>query len=103
MWDSRQYPRVYQAFAQILGSERLWVPLDRVNMKTPVRADRPEWRHTGMIHLDVDTSRPAIPSGVQGVLYLTDTAEDQDGFQCVPGFHRAFDAWVKSQPADRDR
>ena len=55
-----------------------------------------------MIHWDVDTSSPTIPFGVQGVLYLTDTAENQGGFQCVPGFHRAFDAWVKTQPADRD-
>ena len=57
LWDNRQYPRVHQAFAQIFGSERLWVSLDRVNMKPPVRADRPEWGHTGMIHWDVDTSR----------------------------------------------
>ena len=102
MWDNRQYPRVHQAFTQIFGSERLWVSLDRVNMKPPVRTDRPEWGHTGMIHWDVDTSRPTIPFGVQGVLYLTDTAENQGGFQCVPGFHRAFDAWVKTQPANRD-
>lgn len=102
MWDNRQFPRVHQAFAQIFGSEQLWVSLDRVNMKPPVRADRPAWGHTGMIHWDVDTSRREIPFGVQGVLYLTDTAEDQGGFQCVPGFHRGFDDWVKTQPADRD-
>ena len=39
---------------------------------------------------------------MQGVLYLTDTAEDQGGFQCVAGFHRLFDEWVKTQPKDRN-
>ncbi len=102
LWDNRQYPRVYEAFTEILGTEELWVSLDRANMKPPARADRPEWGHTGMVHWDVDTSQAPIPLGVQGVLYLTDTAENQGGFQCVPGFHNIFDGWVKTQPPDRD-
>ena len=55
-----------------------------------------------MIHWDVDTSQDPIPFGVQGVLYLTDTSVDQGGFQCVPGFHRTFEDWVKTQPDDRN-
>jgi ectoine hydroxylase-related dioxygenase (phytanoyl-CoA dioxygenase family) len=35
-------------------------------------------------------------------LYLTDTDLNQGGFQCVPGFHRTFSEWVKTQPADRN-
>ena len=70
-------------------------------MKPPVRANRPEWGHTGMIHWDVDTSRPTIPFGVQGVLYLT-TRRRTRAASSVFGFHRGFDAWVKTQPADRD-
>lgn len=102
LWDNRQHPRVHQAFAQIWDNEKLWVSLDRANMKPPARDDRPEWCNTGMIHWDTDTSKQPVPFGVQGVLYLTDTAEDQGGFQCVPGFHRSFDEWVKTQPADRN-
>ena len=102
LWDNRQYPKVYRAFSEILGSEKLWVSLDRANMKPPARPDKPEWNHQGMIHWDLDTSQEPIPFGVQGVLYLTDTAENQGGFQCVPGFHRTFHEWVKSQPADRN-
>ena len=102
LWDNRQYPRVYQAFADIWQTPRLWVTLDRANMKPPVRADHPEWQHGGFIHWDVDTSQDPIPCGVQGVLYLTDTAADQGGFQCVPGFPRRFAEWVRTQPADRD-
>ena len=102
LWDNRQYPKVHQAFAEIWGDEKLWVSLDRANMKPPAREDRPEWCNKGMIHWDVDTTQQPVSFGVQGVLYLTDTAEDQGGFQCVPGFHRIFDEWVKTQPADRD-
>ena len=102
LWDNRQYPRVYQAFADIWQSPRLWVTLDRANMKPPVRADRPDWQHGGFIHWDLDTSQDPVPFGVQGVLYLTDTAADQGGFQCVPGFPRHFAEWVRTQPAERD-
>ena len=102
LWDNRQYPRVYQVFAELLGEEKLWVSLDRANMKPPVRADKPEWGHTGMIHWDIDTTQDPIPFSVQGVLYLTDTHENQGGFQCIPGFHKAFAEWVKTQPPDRN-
>ena len=102
LWDNRQYPKVHQAFAEIWGDEKLWVSLDRANMKPPTREDRPEWCNKGMIHWDADTTQQPVSFGVQGVLYLTDTAEDQGGFQCVPGFHRTFDEWVKTQPADRN-
>lgn len=102
LWDNRQYPRVYEAFTEILETRKLWVSLDRANMKPPARPDRTEWGHTGMVHWDVDTSQRPIPFGVQGVLYLTDTAEDQGGFQCVPGFHNIFDEWVKTQPPNRN-
>ncbi|MEE2659563.1 MAG: phytanoyl-CoA dioxygenase family protein [Candidatus Latescibacterota bacterium] len=102
LWDNRQYPRVHAAFSEIWNREDLWVSLDRANMKPPAREDRPEWCSRGMIHWDLDTSQEGVPFGVQGVLYLTDTAEDQGGFQCVPGFHGAFAEWVKTQPADRN-
>ena len=102
LWDNRQYPKVHQAFAEIWGDEKLWVSVDRANMKPPARADRPEWCNEGMIHWDADTSKQPVPFGVQGVLYLTGTAEDQGGFQCVPGFQRIFDEWVKGQPEDRN-
>src|SRR5947209_9803089 len=32
LWDNRQYPRVYEAFKEILGTERLWVSMDRACM-----------------------------------------------------------------------
>ena len=102
LWDNRQCPRVYQAFSEIWDDEKLWVSLDRANMKPPARPDQPDWGHKGMIHWDLDTSRRPIEFGVQGVLFLTDTEENQGGFQCVPGFNNTFEEWVKTQPEDRN-
>ena len=102
LWDNRQHPRIYQAFSEIWDEKKLWVSLDRANMKPPARADQPAWGQSGFIHWDMDTSRQPIEFGVQGVLYLTDTAENQGGFQCVPGFNNTFDEWVKTQPEDRN-
>ncbi|HAA77172.1 TPA: phytanoyl-CoA dioxygenase [Candidatus Latescibacteria bacterium] len=102
LWDTRQYPRIHQAFAEIWGTEQLWVSMDRANMKPPRHADHPEYDHEGFIHWDLDSTQNPIPFGVQGVLYLSDTDIDQGGFQCVPGFHRHFPEWIKTQPLDRD-
>lgn len=98
LWNNRQHPRVYGAFADIWQREDLWVSMDRANMNPPAR---PDWDFQGMYHWDVDTSLDPIPFQVQGVLYLADTGADGGGFQCVPGFHREFYEWVKTQPADR--
>jgi ectoine hydroxylase-related dioxygenase (phytanoyl-CoA dioxygenase family) len=105
MWDNRQHPAVYQAFAELLGETKLWVSLDRVNMKPPVRNDHPEL-NSSFIHWDTDTinlpSPIPKPHGVQGVLYLADTADNQGGFQCVPGIYRELESYLKAQPVDRN-
>lgn len=105
MWDNRQNPLVYEAFAELLGETKLWVSIDRVNMKPPARIDRRDLDY-GFIHWDTDTSKLPEPLprpyGLQGVLYLADTAENQGGFQCVPSIYRNLDSYLKSQPADRN-
>ncbi|HMN29169.1 MAG TPA: phytanoyl-CoA dioxygenase family protein, partial [Caldilineaceae bacterium] len=85
LWDNRQHPRVHEVFADIWGTDELWVSLDRANMNPPAR---PDWDYQGMYHWDLDTAQNPIPFMVQGVLYLEDTAADQGGFQCTPGFHK---------------
>jgi hypothetical protein len=99
LWDDRQHPRVHGAFADIWGTEKLWVTIDRANLNVPVR---PGWDFAGFIHWDIDTSLDPIPVDVQGVLALEDTPAEQGGFQCVPGFHRILESWIRTQPADRD-
>jgi len=103
LWDNRQYPRVHQAFAELLGAEALWVSMDRATMKPPTSPQFPAHDDPGFIHWDLDTSRP-LPTrlGVQGVLALTDTSADMGGFQCVPGFHRELADWIAAQPAERN-
>ena len=98
LWDNRQYPRVHAAFADIWGTEKLWVTIDRVNLNPPAR---PGWDFQGFIHWDIDTSLRPLESKVQGVLSLTDTSAGQGGFQCVPGFPQRFEQWVRTQPAAR--
>src|SRR5207244_11993929 len=90
------------AFADLWGTEKLWVSMDRANLKPPVRPDKPQWDNKGFVHWDVDTGLKPIPFWAQGVLYLEDTAEDQGGFHCVPGFHKTFYWWVKTQAETRN-
>ena len=90
LWDIRQCPRVYDAFADVLGQERLWVSIDRVSFKPPLHPRHPDWDFKGFIHWDgalADLSARTMVH-VQGVLCLTDTGADMGGFQCVPGQHR---------------
>jgi hypothetical protein len=99
MWANRQLPRIHGAFADIWGTEHLWVTIDRVNLNVP---NRPGFEFKGFIHWDIDTSLDPIPFDVQAILSLTDAAPGSGGFQCVPGMHRKLPAWRKTQPADRD-
>ena len=99
LWDNRQHPRVYGAFADIWETDKLWVSIDRVNLNPPARAD---WDFQGFVHWDIDTSLRPLPMRVQGVLSLVDVPADAGGLQVVPGFHRRFEEWVSTQPADRD-
>ena len=100
LWNNRQNPRIYQAFAEILGTERLWVSIDRACFKPPGSAAHPEYDNKGFIHWDADTSKLPMPLAVQGVLYLADTTADQGGFQCVPALFRQFEL-VAAHPAAR--
>lgn len=98
-WANRQYPRVYDAFVDIWGTEKLWVTIDRANLNLPLR---PEDAFKGFIHWDYDPEEK--PQNVQGVLALADqTDENMGGFQCIPELFRPYDTWKLTQPLDRDR
>lgn len=98
MWDNRQAQKVYDAFVDIWGTEKLWVTIDRANLNFPIR---PGFEYKGFIHWDYDPETK--PVNVQGVLALADqTDERMGGFQCVPELFRTYDTWKQTQPQDRD-
>ena len=98
LWDNRQWPKVHQAFADIWGTEKLWVTIDRANLNLPIR---PGFEYKGFIHWDYDPETK--PQNVQGVLALADQDDEHmGGFQCIPELYRTYDTWKLSQPEDRD-
>jgi ectoine hydroxylase-related dioxygenase (phytanoyl-CoA dioxygenase family) len=99
LWNNRQQERIYDAFVDIWGTEKLWVTIDRANLNFP---NRPGFEQKGFIHWDYDPD--TRPQNVQGVLALADqTDENMGGFQCVPWLYRNYDSWKRDQPQDRDR
>jgi len=98
LWDNRQTQRVYDAFVDVWGTEKLWVTIDRANLNFPIR---PGFEYKGFIHWDYDPE--TRPQNVQGVLALADqTDENMGGFQCVPELFRTYDTWKLTQREDRD-
>ena len=99
LWNNRQTQRVYDAFVDIWGTEKLWVTIDRANLNFP---NRPGFGSKGFIHWDYDPE--TRPQNVQGVLALADQTDEQmGGFQCIPWLFRNYDQWKLTQPEDRDR
>ena len=99
LWNNRQQEKIYDAFVDIWGTEKLWVTIDRANLNFPIR---PGFEQKGFIHWDYDPE--TRPQNVQGVLALADqTDENMGGFQCIPWLYRNYDSWKLDQPADRDR
>ena len=99
LWANRQVQRIYDAFVDIWGTEKLWVTIDRANLNFPIR---PGFEYKAFIHWDYDPETK--PVNVQGVLALADqTDENMGGFQCIPELYRTYDQWKLTQPSDRHR
>ena len=98
LWNNRQMEKVYNAFVDIWGYDKLWVTIDRANLNFPIRSG---YEYKGFIHWDYDPETK--PQNVQGVLALSDQMdENMGGFQCIPWLFRHYDEWKKSQPEDRN-
>jgi Phytanoyl-CoA dioxygenase (PhyH) len=99
LWNNRQMQKVYDAFADIWGTEKLWVTIDRANLNFPIR---PGFEYKGFIHWDYDPETK--PVNVQGVLALADQDDvNMGGFQCIPELFRNYNTWKLTQPVDRNR
>ncbi len=93
-WDLRQLPSVHAAFAEVRGTEALWVSMDRAIYKLPSSAGHPD---ESRLHWDLDPRALRWPS-FQGMVFLTDTGLDQGPFECVPGLYRELPAWLAAHP-----
>ena len=99
LWDNRQTQKVYDAFVDIWGTEKLWVTIDRANLNFPIRKG---FEYNGFIHWDYDPE--SKPQNVQGVIALSDQTDvNMGGFQCIPWLFQNYDSWKLSQPEDRNR
>ncbi len=99
LWNNRQVQRVYDAFVDVWGTDKLWVTIDRANLNFPIQKGQST---KGFIHWDYDPETK--PQNVQGVLALADQLDEQmGGFQCIPWLYRNYDTWKLGQPEDRDR
>jgi hypothetical protein len=99
LWNNRMTQKVYDAFTDIWGTEKLWVTIDRANLNFPIR---PDFEQKGFIHWDYDPETK--PVNVQGVLALADAMdENMGGFQCLPELFRTYNTWKLTQPEDRNR
>lgn len=92
--NNRQTQLLRQIFEQLWQRTDLTMSTDRVSFNPP---QTPLWQFPGPdMHWDVMLKSP-VPFGTQGLIYLTDTTEQQGAFCCVPGFHLQIDHWINSQ------
>jgi len=85
---------IRRIFQQLWQRDDLVMTTDRVGFNPP---ETERWQFPGPgIHWDVELTAP-VPFGTQGLIYLTDVAENQGAFCCVPGFHKKIDNWLVGQ------
>ncbi len=88
---NRDSKKIRLAYEQLWQRNDLWVTTDRVSFNPPETAS---YRFQGpRLHWDVSLELP-IPFGTQGLLYLTDTAENQGAFTLIPGFQNTIEHWI---------
>ncbi len=101
LWDVRQCPNVYKVFRALYDRDDLWVSLDRASYKPPASRKTDEFRRDP-IHWDCDPWRTS-ELGIQGLVYLTDTAEDQGAFCCVPEIYQNLNEYLSRHEGDEQR
>ena len=96
---NRRSEKARRVFADLWQTEQLLFSTDRVGFNPP---ETPTHRFSGTrLHWDMDFSLPPA-FGTQGLIYLTDVAENQGAFRCVPGFHLKLEQWLNRLPSGAD-
>ncbi|MFC1750247.1 phytanoyl-CoA dioxygenase family protein [Pseudomonadota bacterium] len=97
--ENRHSNRIHKAFSQLWGTTDLWVSKDRCGFNAPeccgVPFPGPD------LHWDIEFHH-AHTFCTQGILYLTDTPDEQGATTLVPGFQHKLVDWLKSLPGDFD-
>jgi len=96
-WDVRQWPALHDTFAEIWGTEKLWVTMDRGIFKVPESEGHPDHVDESVLHWDSDL-RAASATTYQGMLFLTDAASGEGSFECVPSIFRDLDRYLHEHP-----
>ena len=92
---NRQSESIRRVYEQLWSRTDIWLNTDRCGFNPPVTET---YTYQGFpLHWDVSLKQP-IPFGLQGILYLTDTTEDQGAFTLVPGFHNKIEEWLNNLP-----
>jgi len=92
---NRESVRIRKAFEELWGTTDIWVNTDRAGFNPP---ETDSFKFSGpRLHWDASIELP-IPLGLQGILYLTDTAADQGALTVVPGFQNRIGDWIHSLP-----
>lgn len=100
LWRVRQLPAVHRVFSELYQMDALWVSMDRVSFKPPLRrGDEPP--RASSVHWDCDP-RTFRGLGIQGLVYLTDTEADQGAFTCVPELFHHLPAWLEEHAEDEN-
>ena len=88
---NRSSLRIQKAYEQLYKTTNIYKTIDKVSFNPP---ESKHFKFLGSpLHWDVSLKLP-IPFGLQGLLYLTDCAENEGAFHCVPGFHRKIEQWL---------
>lgn len=89
----RASKRIRRAYQQLYGTKNIYKIIDKVGFNPPNSPSYP-FKGSGL-HWDTSLVLP-IPDRFQGLLYLTDTGENDGAFHCVPGFHLEMENWLHS-------
>lgn len=97
-WAVRQSPALYAVFAELLGTEGLWVVPDGADFAPPYRDTtgvgeaiplhwevEPSTLRNGEGHVD---GTETAPFGISGLAVLQDATPDHGSFRCVPELYR---------------
>ena len=89
---NRNVVKIRKAYECLWKNSALWVTTDRVGFNPP---ETDTWKFPGPhLHLDIQPQLP-VAFGLQGILYLTDTEENQGALTVVPGFHKRIEQWMR--------